>query len=147
MAANDQGVEILHDLAARIEMNVAGNRMERVFTNLITNALEAMPEGGKIRIAAREVGGCVLVAFEDSGPGIPPEICDRLFDPFVTAGKKNGLGLGLALSRRTDRDHGGEMWIEPAEGARFVIRIPLTRSSAGIQQLSWPRRLAASAAG
>ena len=89
----------------------------------------------------------MLVAFEDSGPGIPPETCDRLFDPFVTAGKKNGLGLGLALSRRTDRDHGGEMWIEPAEGARFVIRIPLTRSSAGIQQLSWPRRLAASAAG
>ncbi len=65
---------------------------------------------------------------EDSGPGIPLRIRDRLFDPFVTAGKKNGLGLGLALARRTVRDHGGDMWVEPADGARFVIRLPLTRS-------------------
>jgi signal transduction histidine kinase len=62
---------------------------------------------------------------EDSGPGIPPEIQDRLFEPFVSARKKDGLGLGLATSRRTVRDHGGEMWTEAALGARFVIRLPL----------------------
>jgi hypothetical protein len=95
---------------------------------LIANALEAMPRGGQIRISARKAGCFAFIAVEDSGPGIPPEICGRLFAPFVTLGKKEGLGLGLALSRRTVRDHGGDMWIEPASGARFVIRLPLSKA-------------------
>ena len=127
-AANNQGVEILVNPPARMEAVLSRSRMERVFINLIANALEAMPRGGQIRISAREAGGFALVEVEDSGPGIPPEIYDRLFTPFVTSGKKDGLGLGLALSRRTVRDHGGDMWIEPASGARFVIRLPLSRA-------------------
>jgi two-component system, NtrC family, sensor histidine kinase HydH len=126
-AADNQGVDILLDLPAHLEMTMARNRMERVFSNLIANALEAMPRGGKIRITAKEAGDCALIEIEDSGPGIPPEISGRLFDPFVTARKKDGLGLGLALSRRTVRDHGGDMWIEPAGGARFLICLPLSR--------------------
>ena len=101
--------------------------MERVFFNLITNALEAMPHGGEIRIGARKADNCVLIQVEDTGPGIPRGIRDRLFEPFVTAGKDHGLGLGLALSRQTVRDHGGDMWTEPASGARFVISMPLNR--------------------
>jgi signal transduction histidine kinase len=113
-----------------------------VFSNLIGNALEAMPVGGKIRIAARKAGDCALIEVEDSGPGIPPEIYSLVFDPFITAGKKDGLGLGLALSRRTVRDHGGDMWIEPADGARFVIRLPLSRvSTAQFNGLPGPKRL------
>jgi signal transduction histidine kinase len=65
---------------------------------------------------------------EDTGPGIPDEIRDRLFEPFVTAGKQDGLGLGLALSRQAVLDHGGDIWTEPASGARFVIRLPLNAS-------------------
>jgi len=126
VAADHQGVDILLDLPAQMEVTMARSRTERVFFNLITNALEAMPRGGKIRITARKAGDCAVIEIEDSGPGIPPEICDRIFDTFVTAGKKDGLGLGLALSRRTLRDHGGDMWIEPAAGARFVMRLPLT---------------------
>jgi signal transduction histidine kinase len=129
-AVANQGVDILLDLPAWMEMTIARARMERVFINLITNALEAMPSGGSIRIGARESGDCALIEVEDSGPGIPAEIYDRLFDPFVTAGKKDGLGLGLALSRRTVRDHGGDMWMEPSAGARFVIRLPLNRGKA-----------------
>ena len=87
--------------------------MERVFLNLITNALEAMPHGGEIRIGARQRDNGVLIDVEDTGPGIPRTIQDRLFEPFVTAGKDDGLGLGLALSRQTVLDHGGDMWIEP----------------------------------
>jgi signal transduction histidine kinase len=144
VAADNQGVGILLDLPARMEMTVARARMERVFINLITNGLEAMPTGGKIRIAAREDGDCALIEVEDSGPGVPPEICGRLFDPFVTAGKKDGLGLGLALSRRTIRDHGGDMWIEPADGARFVIRLPLSGiSTAPFNGVSWLNRVPA----
>jgi signal transduction histidine kinase len=137
-AASNQGVEISLDLPARMEMTMARTRMERVFSNLIANALEAMPRGGKIRISAREAGDWALIEVEDSGPGIPPEIYGRLFDPFVTARKKDGLGLGLALSRRTVRDHGGDMWIEPAGGARFLICLPLRRVFKACSSLRMP---------
>jgi signal transduction histidine kinase len=93
----------------------------------LDHSLEAMPRGGEIRITAREAGDCALIEVEDSGPGIPPEIYGRLFDPFVTARKKDGLRLGLALSRKTVRNHGGDMWIQPACGARFLICLPLSR--------------------
>jgi len=101
--------------------------MERVFFNLIANALEAIPAGGRISITGRQTEDSVTVEVEDNGPGIPPEIRAQLFEPFVTAGKKDGMGLGLALSRQTVLDHGGDMWIEAAVGARFVIRLPFQR--------------------
>ncbi len=100
--------------------------MERAFANLIGNALEAMPGGGEVRISATLEDGAVLAEVADNGPGIAPEIRDRLFQPFVSAGKRNGLGLGLALTRQTVLDHGGEMWVEsePGKGARFLLRLP-----------------------
>jgi signal transduction histidine kinase len=133
-AADHQGVDIILDLPEQMEMRMMRSRMERVFRNLITNSLEAMPLGGKIRITARGAGNYAHIKVEDSGPGIPPEILGRLFDPFVTARKKDGLGLGLALSRRTIRDHGGDIWTEPAAGwtepaagACFLICLPLSQ--------------------
>jgi signal transduction histidine kinase len=126
-AAEPQNVQILHDVPNDLEIPLQRSRIERVFSNLITNALEAMPHGGKIRIGARKADNCVLIEVEDTGPGIPPAIRGRLFEPFVTAGKDHGLGLGLALSRQTLLDHGGDLWTEPAHGARFVVCLPLTR--------------------
>jgi len=126
-AAETQSVQILHDVPHALEVLVERFRTERVFFNLITNALEAMPHGGQIRIGARKAENRVLIEVEDTGPGIPRAIRNRLFEPFVTAGKDHGLGLGLALSRQTVLDHGGDMWIEPAAGARFVICLPLSR--------------------
>ena len=65
---------------------------------------------------------------EDTGPGINPAVRGRLFQPFVTAGKKNGLGLGLALSRQTLLDHGGDMWADgDGPGACFCLRLPMHR--------------------
>lgn len=130
-ATENRCVRILLDVPGEIELPLARSRMKRVFFNLITNALEAMPGGGEVRIAARKAGNYVLVEIEDTGPGIPYDIRDRVFEPFVTAGKANGLGLGLALSRRAVLDHGGDMWIEAAAGARFVIRFPLTNRYRG----------------
>ena len=126
-AAESQSVQILHDVADDLELPLERFRVERVFFNLITNALEAMPHGATIRIDATKAHNCVLIEVEDTGPGIPRGIRDRLFEPFVTAGKDHGLGLGLALSRQTVLDHGGDMWTEPAHGARFVISLPLSR--------------------
>jgi signal transduction histidine kinase len=124
-AAETQSIQILHDVPDDLEMPLDRHGMERVFFNLITNAIEAMPHGGKIRIGAQAAGKYVLIDVEDTGPGIPYAIRDRLFEPFVTAGKDHGLGLGLALSRRTLLNHGGDIWIEPADGARFVMCLPL----------------------
>jgi len=123
----NQGVEIVLDMPRRIELPLMCSRVECVFFNLITNALEAMPSGGQIHILAKRAGDYVLVEIEDTGPGIPPGIRERLFEPFVTAGKSDGLGLGLALARQTVLDHGGDIWTEPAAGARFVISLPLSR--------------------
>jgi signal transduction histidine kinase len=124
-ATENQRVQILLDVPGGIELPLPRYRMKLMFFNLITNALEAMPGGGEIRIGATRSRDYVLVAIEDTGPGIPHEIRDKVFEPFVTAGKENGLGLGLAISRQAVLDHGGDMWIEPAAGARFVIRFPL----------------------
>jgi signal transduction histidine kinase len=121
-------VQILLDVSGQIKLPLMRSCMERVFFNLITNAFEAMPAGGLLRIIGRSAGNCVLIELEDTGPGIPSSIRNRLFEPFVTAGKQDGLGLGLALARQSVRNHGGDIWNEPATGARFVIRLPLNRA-------------------
>jgi signal transduction histidine kinase len=127
--AQSQGVAVSLSIAPDIELPVERNRMERAFVNLIANALEAMPDGGSIEISAELDGESVVVHVSDNGPGIAPEIRSQLFQPFVTAGKRNGLGLGLALSRQTVIEHGGDMWVDsqPGRGARFSFRLPGAR--------------------
>jgi signal transduction histidine kinase len=100
--------------------------MERAFVNLIGNAIEAMRGGGAVRISSQLDGATVLVHVDDTGPGVAPEIRSKLFQPFVTAGKRNGLGLGLALTRQTVLEHGGDLWAasSPGGGARFSLRLP-----------------------
>jgi DNA-binding NtrC family response regulator len=122
-----QSIEILLDVPDGIGLPLVRSHIERVFFNLIANAFEAMAGCGTVRIGARKAGTSVLIELEDTGPGIPACISDRLFEPLSTSGKKDGLGIGLALARQTVRNHGGDMWTEPAAGARFVIRLPLDR--------------------
>jgi signal transduction histidine kinase len=125
-AAEHQGVTLSVEIPMEIEAPLERSRVERVFANLIGNALEAMAGSGEVRITAEIEEACALVHVEDTGPGIAPEIRAQLFQPFVSAGKRNGLGLGLALSRQTVLDHGGDMWVESAagRGARFSFRLP-----------------------
>jgi len=135
-AADAQGVNVTLDMADSIELPLERARVERVFINLIGNALEAMPSGGGIRISAHTAPDGVVVEVADSGPGISPQIREHLFQPFVSSGKKNGLGLGLALSRQTILDHGGDMWVEsePGRGAHFFFRLPLSRAAVHAEQ-------------
>jgi signal transduction histidine kinase len=127
-SAEAQKVDVQIQVPDEIELPMERNRMERVFCNLVGNALEMMPAGGRIQISAQTQNGFVVAEVRDSGPGIAPEIRDSLFEPFVSVGKKNGLGLGLALSRQTVLDHGGDMWAdsEPGQGACFRLRLPAT---------------------
>jgi len=127
--ADQQGVLIHTHVDSSIELPLERARMERVFLNLIGNALEAMPGGGCVEISAKRKGDHVMVQVDDTGPGIPAAVRARLFQPFVSGGK-NGLGLGLALSRQTVLDHGGDLWAEESgsNGAHFLLRIPYPRS-------------------
>lgn len=123
--AENAGVVFRNDVPPTIELDLARARMERVFGNLFTNAIQAMRDGGELRVSASTDDGAVLVEVCDSGPGIPSAVRHRVFEPFFTDGKKNGLGLGLALSRQTVMAHGGELWLadEPGPGARFRMRL------------------------
>jgi signal transduction histidine kinase len=143
-AMERQGVQILLDVPEGMELPLRRSPIERVFFNLIANALEAMPGGGKISIGARKACNSVLVELEDTGPGIPRCIRDRLFEPFVTADKHGGLGLGLALARQTVLKHGGDIWTEPAAGARFVIRLPLSSIGCDTAEASYRHHLSES---
>ena len=123
-------VSIEIDIPANVEVSVDRDRMERVFMNLLHNSLEAMPDGGTLRVTSRQDTTTVTVQVEDNGPGIPDTAWATLFQPFASFGKKNGLGLGLALSRQTVLDYSGDLWAdrEMKSGARFFVRLPMAPS-------------------
>jgi signal transduction histidine kinase len=139
-AADTQRVHLQVEIPEAIELPLERNRMERVFANLAGNALEMMPDGGRILISASAANGFVTVEVRDTGPGIAPEIRHNLFEPFVSAGKKSGLGLGLALARQTVLDHGGDMWAEsePGGGACFRVRLPVTQAGRSTREHQTP---------
>jgi signal transduction histidine kinase len=127
VSAEFQSVRIEQDVPQSLLIAIDRQRIHRVLVNLLANALEVMPHGGTIHISAVAERRSVLIRVRDTGPGIAPEIRDRLFQPFATAGKVNGIGLGLAFSREAVLDHGGEIWAEsPRRGACFAIRLPRT---------------------
>ena len=106
-------------------------KLERALLNLVLNACEAVPAGaGHIHIELREVAGGVEVRVCDDGRGIPHEVRDQLFEPFVSFGKENGTGLGLTVVQKIVQDHGGDVAVEStsAQGTVFRLWIPLPAS-------------------
>lgn len=102
-------------------------RLRRVFVNLCANATDVMSEGGIITVRFESDDTGVITEIEDSGPGIAPEILDRLFQAFATHGKTHGTGLGLSICKKIVEDHGGRIWArnEPNRGAVFSFALPL----------------------
>ncbi len=124
-SAEASGVDLRIEVAEDVELPLDRSPMERVFQNLIGNAIEAMPDGGSVSVQAEATSESVTVLVRDTGPGIPVGIVADLFQPFVTVGKQNGVGLGLALSRKTVLSHGGELSAEPVStGACFRLTLP-----------------------
>ncbi len=103
------------------------DQLAQVFLNLILNAADSMPNGGELDIHVTRQDWQVILTFADTGPGIPPEILERLFEPFVTT-KKGGTGLGLAVSQSIIRRHGGTITAAnaPQGGAIFTITLPIS---------------------
>lgn len=109
-----------------VELLVHAKRLRRVFYNLIHNATDAMPDGGKIFLRFHATPTEVITEIEDTGEGIAPEIAGQLFEAFATHGKAHGSGLGLSICKRIIQDHHG--WItarnEPPRGAVFSFGLP-----------------------
>jgi two-component system sensor kinase FixL len=110
-------------------------QLEIVLHNLLSNAIDAVTQVARasrhIEVHAEHADGCLVVRVEDSGPGIAPEVAQKLFEPFVTS-KPDGMGLGLGISRSLVRARGGELSYEPSQrlaGACFIVRLPLERPS------------------
>lgn len=130
--AREKGVSLIVEYPANLEFpKVDRRKMHGVFTNLLENALQHTSRGGEIRVASTiEKNGCSEVQIEvsDSGAGIALENLNRVFEPFFTT-RPNGVGLGLAIVRKTIHDHGGTIALRSAvdKGTTFVIKLPLGR--------------------
>lgn len=115
------------DAPARIpKLMLDREQMQQVFFNLVKNAMEAMPDGGRLRILFEVGDAFVTISIVDSGKGIPAEELGRLFEPYHTT-KVNGNGLGLMIVKRIVSGHGGEIEVssKPETGTCFKIRLPL----------------------
>jgi C4-dicarboxylate-specific signal transduction histidine kinase len=115
---------------------VLGNpiQLEQVFINLLTNARDALEDSDRkeIHVSCSRSGGFTVIVFEDSGPGIPPGLEQRVFDPFFTTKEVgSGTGLGLSITYGIVQEHGGTIAVEsgPGAGASFTIELPLDNES------------------
>jgi signal transduction histidine kinase len=106
---------------------VRGNAtdLRRVFTNLIVNAIEAMPRGGELWVMVDEHNGNVRAQVADTGAGIPAEQQKKIFYPYFST-KAKGTGLGLSSAQRTVLSYGGNIRVqsEPGKGTRFTVELP-----------------------
>ena len=124
---SDRGIAVKTDWGYRGRIPMDADRMAQVVYNVAANARDAMPHGGQLTVATEHVEGDVEIRFTDTGPGVPEELRERIFEPFVSYGKQEGAGLGLAIAERIVQEHGGAIEVESPEsgGATFIVRLPL----------------------
>jgi signal transduction histidine kinase len=112
------------------KLTIHGSELNQVWTNLLDNAIDALGDGGTITISTRREGEAAVVEISDDGPGIPPEIRERIFDSFFTTKDVgSGTGLGLATARRVVVDgHDGALTVDSEPGrTTFQVRLPITQ--------------------
>ena len=116
-------IELRTDLAEVPAILGDGPELREVFTNLILNAVDAMPEGGALTLATAVVDGQIVATVTDTGMGIAEDVRDRIFDPFFTTKGPQGTGLGLSMSYGIVSRHGGTISVESAEGRGTTFRL------------------------
>jgi signal transduction histidine kinase len=123
---DEKGLSLIRKLDYGGPLKMDETKMRRALYNIASNARDAMQAGGSLTIVTRRKKGAIEFRLTDTGPGIPDEIQDNLFEPFVTFGKATGTGLGLAIAKKTAIDHGGTISVEstPGKGATFILRLP-----------------------
>ena len=119
-------------IASKLELNehlgtigADPDLLHRALSNLVLNAMDAMPSGGTLTLRTRRDDGKVIIEVADTGSGLTPEECERIFTPYYTS-KQHGTGLGLAIVQSVVSDHGGRISVqsEPGRGTTFVIELP-----------------------
>jgi len=124
-------VSIIHSQHTS-KLYIDPNQIRRVFTNLTTNAIEAMPNGGKFTISTSLKNGFASIKFQDTGVGIPKENMKKLFIPFFTTRAK-GMGMGLPICKKFVEMHGGTIQVESEEGkgSTFTVKLPIQQENRG----------------
>jgi len=143
--ANEQGIFLINEVTAAVpNPQIDKEKIERVFINLVDNALKFTPAGGRIRVRGELLGSShapdaepvIRCAVIDTGPGIPDDYRDKIFNRFVQiqgpAARRSGTGLGLAFCKLVAEAHGGKIWVEnqPEGGSAFYFTLPLGNGSA-----------------
>jgi len=134
IARDRRPLDLRLDLQAAEAMQGRPAALSEVLTNLILNAMDAMPEGGTLTIATRSAGAReVRVTVADSGVGMPETVRQRIFEPFYSTKGEAGSGLGLSMAYSIVRRHGGEIHVdsEPGAGTTFTLTFPVAREAAG----------------
>jgi signal transduction histidine kinase len=135
-----QAIRLEVDVPAGLRLSADRGMIRRAVLNLVLNAMDAMPDGGTLLVAAAAADGCVELRVADSGQGLSEQALPRVFEPFFTT-KPSGTGLGLAIVARIVEVHGGESAAanRPEGGAAFTLRIPQPApAAAGARQLHPP---------
>jgi signal transduction histidine kinase/ActR/RegA family two-component response regulator len=140
--AEAENVHITLDLQNRSKAKVMGDESElrEVLVNMVFNAVDAMPEGGRLSLSSRIVADSVVIMVADTGVGMFPEVRSRVFDPFFTTKGKAGLGLGLAVSFGIIRRHGGNIEVDSnhGKGTKFRITLPIASISSDAEPHAAP---------
>jgi signal transduction histidine kinase len=123
------GIVIENQISPELFVKADAEHLQRVFENVLTNSIQAMPDGGLVSLGAVKLDGKAYIDVTDNGPGVPIEIRERLFEPFVSHGKLGGTGLGLAIAQSIVEAHGGTISLKAtdAPGANFCIILPLDK--------------------
>jgi signal transduction histidine kinase len=123
--ARERGIQYERAFAAEPVIVTDGDRVLQIVSNLLQNAFQWTPDGGRIGLALEAPNGAVTVSVSDSGPGIPVDEHERIFRPFWSR-NGTGMGLGLAIASELAEALGGKLSVEsaPGEGARFELRLP-----------------------
>ncbi len=124
--SNDSGIELRFDCAEELWLEADAHQLRILFRNLVTNAVEAMPDGGHLQIQAKKVGGTIQIQVEDSGVGMSERfVQEELFQPYKTT-KATGLGLGMFQAKEIVTAHGGQIEVasQPGRGTCFTVRFP-----------------------
>ena len=127
------GITVEKDVRYEGTVDIDVGRFERVLVNLIKNAREAMPKGGRLRVGVRREGDSVVFEVKDNGRGMSPEVVEMIFEPFFTHGKADGTGLGMSMVKSVVDAHGGTIRVESTvgEGTRFEVRVPVRQRAEG----------------
>ena len=129
--AENVHINLVLDIDSKAKVYGDPGELREVLVNMLFNAVDAMPTGGRLTLAAREIDSWVELSVSDTGRGMSDEIRSRVFDPFFTTKAKAGMGLGLAVSYSIVRRHEGSITVDSkvGEGTRFAIRLPIAAGS------------------